>query len=244
MVELPALERVGITFGGISRSAQSTRIHPVTLPNVQRMFLHSGRGVPDLLESLKLPSLTSLIVGGTRNLGRPFAILTVTPFSENLPNLAQLPEMEVTMGRQQNKVSFRSPSQATLDYHIEPRSLGWGPYRHRRNFWGGLPVDSIRKLTVDMGMTDGDEGWVVSLLGDMNSLEHLEFRSCRGHTPRYLHEMVMEGDSPPEMKTLTVYFGSGCEARQVHRLEDVAEGIGSGISVTWIKDSEVPGNER
>lgn len=56
--------------------------------------------------------------------------------------------------------------------------------------------------------------------------------------------MIMEGNSFPVMKTLTVYSGPECEARQVHRLEDVVDGLSSGISVTWTKASEVPDDEQ
>ena len=244
LAELPALERVEIVFRGFSRFTQITHPRWVTLPNVQRMTLHSsGRGVPNLLEFLKLPSLTSLVVSGIRNTGRPFAILPITHFSESIPNFAQLPEMEVTLHHQQNRVSFRSPSQATLDYYIEPRPRRRGALGQYHKFWGGLPVDSIRRLVVDMWTADGD-GWVVGLLCDISSLEHLEFRSCRGHTPRYLRDMVMEGESPYEIKTLTVYFGSECEARQVHTLEDVVDSLGSGISVTWARGGGIPDGER
>ena len=244
LVELPTLERVEIVFQGFSLFAQIIHPHSVTLPNVQRMSLHcSGGGVPNLLEFLKLPSLTSLVVSGIWNTGRPLAILPVTHFSENIPNFAQLPEMEIAMRCQHNRVSFRSPSRATLDYCIELRPRRRRPCDHYRKFWGGLPVDSIRRLVVDMWTEDGD-GWVVDLLCDMRSLEHLEFRSRGGHAPRYLREMLMEGYSPPEMKTLTVYFGSGSAARQVQRLEDVADSLDSGINVTWAKDNGIPDDEQ
>ena len=216
------------------------RTHPVTLPNVRWMTLHCfERGVPDLLESLKLPSLTSLVVDEIRCTQRPFAILPVTPFGKNPPNFAQLPEMEIAMHRPQHKVSFRSPSQATLDYCFEPLPPGQGHYINYRRPWGSLLVNSIRKAVVDMSTTDGDDGWVVGLLCDMSSLEHLEFRSCYGHTPRCLRQTIMEGNSFPKMNTLAVYFGSEREARQVCRSEDVVDGLGPGISVTWTKDSEI-----
>ena len=74
--------------------------------------------------------------------------------------------MEVALYHQQRRISFRSPSQATLDYYLEPSlllQLRSGSYRE---LWGGLPVDSIRRVVVetDMGTTDGDNRWVVNLL--------------------------------------------------------------------------------
>ena len=238
LVELPTLERVEIEFQGFSRSAQITPTRLVTLPNVHRMSLQcSGGDIPSLLESLKLSSLTSLVVGGVRNTQRPFSIIPTTLFGENIPNFAQLPEMEVFVNNRQIKVSFRSHSQAKLDYYIEPRPLGRGCCGYYRTRWGGLPVDSIRKLVVYMRTTD--DGWIVGMLRDLRLLEHLEFRSHCGNTPRYLRS-ILGGNSFPEMKTLTVYCGSKREARQVDRLQDVVGGLDSGISVAWVKDSEIP----
>ena len=97
---------------------------------------------------------------------------------------------------------------------------------------------------MDLGTTDGDDGWVSSLLYDLDSLEHLEFRSRCGNTPRYIREMIMELYSFPEIKTMKAYFGSGCEARQVRGLKDVVDGLDSGISVTWVNDSRIPDDEE
>ena len=241
LVGLPALERVEIAFQKFPQCTQIPRIDLVTLPNLRWMSLDgSGEEIPNLLEFLKLPSLTSLVVSGIWGMRWPFDTLPAISFSENLPNFAELPEMEVGMCREQNRVAFRSPSQATLDYYTKPLSLGQGHYANYRKPWGGLPVDSIRRLVVDMEMMDGDDAWVVGLLRDLKSLEHLEFRSRCGCTPRYLRRMMMEGNSFPEMKTLAVYFGPEREARQVHRLKDVADGLDSGISVTWVRDSAIP----
>ena len=245
LVELPALEQVEIAFPGFYNPI--TRVHLVTLPNVQRMTLHCSDGkVPDFLEFLKLPSLTSLVIDGVQNLPQSFAILPDTPFAINLPNFAELPEMTVATYLQPNRVSFRSSSQATLDFSIEPLSLGRRRYGNYRKIWGGLPVDSVRRLVVetDTATAGAEDGWVASLLRDLKSLEHLAFRSHCGRTPQYLRRMITEAASFPQMKSLTVYLGSKCEARQVHRLEDVVGGFGSGISVTWVKDSGVLGDEQ
>ena len=245
LVDLPTLERVEIEFQGFSRSAKITPAHLVTLPNIQWMSFHgSGGEIPNLLEFLKLPNLTSFVVGGIRYTQRPFSVLSAIPFCENIPNFAQLPEMEVFMSHQQIQVSFRSHSQARLDYYIKPRPLERGCYGYHRIRWGHLPVHSVRKLVVDTGTTDGEDGWVVGLLRDLRSLEHLEFCSRCGRTPWYLCQMIREGNFFPEIKTLTVYFGSECEVCQVYRWEDVVDGLDSGISGVWVKDSEVPDDEQ
>ena len=242
---LPALERVEIVFQEFHTPITHAQL--VTLPNVQRMSLHCSEGeLPGFLEFLKLPNLTSLVVSGLRRPTQPFVVLPTIPFGENLPNFAQLSEMEVTMFRGQQRISFRSPAQATLDYYLGPRLLRQVHRGHSSKHWGGLPVDSIRKLVVEMDTwtTDRDDGWAFSLLCELSSLEHLEFRSRCGHTPRYLRQMMEVAAYFPEMKTLAVYFRSEREARHVYRLEDIVDGLGSGISVTWTKDSEIPNDEQ
>ena len=244
LVELPTLERVQIVFSGFSRTT-ITPTHWVTLPNVQRMSLRSSWGdIPNLLEFLKLPSLTSLVVSGVLDTQGPFDILPVTHFSENIPNLAELPEMEVTMDRHRNRVWFRSASQATLDYYIRPRPLGRGPRGHYRKFWDGIPVDSIRKVFVEIETTDGDDEWVVNLLRGLGSLEHLEFCSRCGRTPQHLRQMIIEGVPFPEMESLAVYLGSDCEADRVCRWKDVVDGLDTGISVAWVNDSWISDEEE
>ena len=248
MVELPALERVEIEFQGFYQFAELTPGDSVTLPNVQRMSLRrSGGEILGLLEFIELPSLTSLVIGGIQNMQQAFDILPVTSFGKNLPKLAQLPEMEVVTYpqriHQRIRVAFRSTSQAKLDFYIKPRPSG---HEHYRKDWGGLPADSIRRLVVetDIETRDGEDGWVVDLLDDLGSLEHLEFRSRSGRTPQCLRRTIMEGVLSPEIKTLTVYFRSEREARQVHGLKDVVDGLDSGISVTWTKDSAIPDDEQ
>ena len=245
MVELSALERVEIVFEVFYTPI--TPAHLVTLPNVQRMSLHCFEGeIPGFLEFLELPNLTSLVVAGVQRPPQSSAVLPAIPFGENLPNFVELPEMEVAMYNQQRRISFRSASQATLDYYLEPSSLvqlRWGSYHE---LWGGLPVDSIRRVVMetDTETTYGDGRCIVNLLADLRLLERLEFRSRCGHTPRYLHKMIKEGLNFSEMQTLTVYFGHERNAHRVHRLQDVADGLSSGISVTWTKDSEISDDEQ
>ena len=247
MVELPALERAELVFRGLYRSppvVPPTRL--IALPRMKRMALRSSNGqIPNILELLELPSLTSLVVDKVPYSLRPSPILPAS-FSETLPNFTQLPEMGVRICHQHSNVSFRSPSQATLEYHSKPRALGNAPYRNDRKRWGGLPLDSVRKLVVDLDAWthDVEDVWVVSLVRDLMFLEHLEFRGCCGYMLRYLRRMIMGGVTFPSIKTLTVCSGSNYEKRQVGRLKDAVDELGLGISVTWVKDREIPSDER
>ena len=248
VVRLPMLERVEIVFGGLCHPlAVAPPTQLTTLPLIQQMTLRCSDGeLPNFLELLALPNLKSLIVDRDPYPLRSSPILPVFSFGDSLPNFAQLPEMCVRIGYQYSKVSFRGPSQATLEYRSELRALGDVPYHHDRKRWGSLPLDSVRKLVVDLGAWthDLEDVWVVSLLRDLRFLEHLEFRGCCGYMLRYLRRMVMGGVTFPSMKTLTVYSGSKYETRQVHRLKDVVDELGLGISVTWIKECETPDDEQ
>ena len=247
LLMLPALERAEIIFRGLYRNppvVPPTRL--IALPPMKRPTLRCSNGeIPNILELLELPSLTSLVVDRAPHSLWPSPTLP-TFFSKTLPNFTQLPEMGVRICHQYSKVSFRSPSQATLEYHSEPRDIGNALYHDDRRRWGGLPLDSVRKLVVDLdAWTHALENvWVVSLVRDLRSPEHLEFHGCCGYMLRYLRRMVMGGVTFPKMKTLVVYSGFEYETRQVGRLKDVVDELGLGISVTWVKDREIAGDER
>jgi hypothetical protein len=72
--------------------------------------------IPRILEFLKLPSLTSLVVDAAPELPALFSGFPTISFGEPLPTLAKLPEMEVYLGGGAGQVRFRSPSQAVLDH--------------------------------------------------------------------------------------------------------------------------------
>ena len=87
-------------------------------------------------------------------------------------------------------------------------------------------------------MADFTEGvedeWLVSLLRDLDSLEHLELEGHCGHALRRLYQMMMQGDPLPDIKTLTVRSGAYGRRRAL-RLKDVAGELGRGIIVTCHK---------
>jgi hypothetical protein len=239
--QLPALEQVDLVF----RTSQDTAIdwspRVVTLPNVQRMSLcRSGDwkvGVPPILDFLILPNLTSLAVDEVSRLPRAFRTLPVASFGERLPNLAELPEMEVRMCGEIGRVGFRSPSQAVLEYRAIARPLGEKTYRRDRRRWGGLPLHSVRRLTatLDRRAKGVEDVWLIRLLHDLSSLEYLELEGYCGGTLRRLRQLMMGKDIHLGIETLTVRSGPS-EIRQAMRLKDVADGLGLGINVTCIPD--------
>jgi hypothetical protein len=80
--------------------------------------------------------------------------------------------------------------------------------------------------------------WLVSLLRDLGSLEHLELDGFCGHTLRRLRQTMMRGDILLGVKTLTVRSGT-YEIRQALRLKDIADGLLLEIIVTCILDPDV-----
>jgi len=236
---LPVLEQVNLNFR-TDQYAMTDPAPPIaTLPHVHQMSLSCSEGknagIPYILDFLELPNLTSLIVDTPPTLPW-FSVLPDISFGRHLPNLAELPEMGVYTCAEYGRVTFRSPSQASLEYHARARPLGKLSYYSDRTVWGGLPLHSVRRLIV--GMADFTEGvedeWLVSLLRDLDSLEHLELEGHCGHALRRLYQMMMQGDPLPDIKTLTVRSGAYGRRRAL-RLKDVAGELGRGIIVTCHK---------
>jgi len=240
---LPVLEKAHLNF----RTDRHTMTDPAppiaTLPHVHQISLSCSEGenagIPYILNFLELPNLTSLIVDTPPTFPR-FPILPDISFDKHLPTLAELPEMGVYTCAEYGRVTFRSPSQASLEYHARARPLGKLAYHHDRTVWGGLPLHSVRRLTV--GMADFTEGvedvWLVSLLRDLDSLEHLELEGQCGYALRHLCQMMVQGDPLPGIKTLTVRSGAYGRRRAL-RLRDVVDELGLGIIVTCTPDPQI-----
>jgi hypothetical protein len=116
-------ERVHITFHADAYTDHHPYMSPhiVTLPQLQEMSLSTfskpARAevpLPHILKSLHLPKLMSLCVQPMpeRMISGLILPVAVTPFGERLPNLAELPELQVNMTTLSGELTFRSPSQA------------------------------------------------------------------------------------------------------------------------------------
>jgi len=246
MERLPLLERVEVVFGIHQRYTMPYDRPPsvVTIPHLQWMSLHCSQSIPPILRFLKLPKLMSLVVGGKIS-SRTLPIFPITPFDKHLPNFTELPEMEVCVREESSQITFRASSQAALEYSAFTQPLGEAPYRNDRYTWGNLPLRSVRELIVimdrsKMGVADV---WLVDLLRDLRSLEHLELRGYCGLLIRYLCQIVIQEGHFHGIKTLTVRSGYEYEMRQALRLENVLDGLSLGISVTCVQDPEMADDE-
>jgi hypothetical protein len=239
--QLPALERVRIAFH--ANLYPDLAPHVVTLPHVQEMslstFNEAGVQVhlPHILEFLHLPKLTLLCVQAIPRLIRYHPLFPVTPFGKHLPNLAELPELQVNMGMSSGEVTFRSPSQAALKYLTGPLS----DYdTHEHTLWRELPLHSVRRLTVNMISSPFSQEleWFIELLGDLEFLEHLDIGGECGRALRWLrHEIAREAISP-RLKTLTVRSGES-ERHQALVLKHLVNATGLDMTLICIPDPRV-----
>jgi hypothetical protein len=244
--QLPVLEQIYLVFRTNQYAVIDQPTRMVTLPHVHQMSLRCSEdrkvevGIPRILGFLKLPKLTSLVVNAVPELPRGLPTLPVASFDEHLPNLAELPEMEVRTRGEIGQVRFRSPSQAVLEYRVVAQPLGEIAYRHDRRNWGGLPLHSVRRLTaaLDRRAKVVEDVWLIRLLRDLGSLEHLEFEGNCGGTLRLLRRLTMLGKILLGIKTLTVRSGT-YDIRQAMRLKDVTDGLGLEVIVTCIPGPEV-----
>lgn len=235
--QFPALERVEIEF--------HTRYHyimptptprAVTLPHVHRVsLLCANGGPPPILQYLKLPSLTSLFIETAQISPWPFSVLPNGSFDQNLPKYAELPEMRVYACIPHGRVRFLTSSEASLEYHTPGRSLGEKPYPHDRNLWGDIPLDSVRKLIVAIDIwSDGSENaWLVRLMQDLRSLDHLEIWGSCADALRHLGQQIISGVLDLRIKTLTVRSGES-GLHEAFNLKDVTDGLGLGVVFNFV----------
>ena len=239
--ELPLLEKVYIVFCSDMYTDVPPRL--ATLPHVRTMSLSRfGKSsipvrLPQILEYLQLPKLTSLHVQVFPRSVTFRPIFPVATFGRHLPNLTELSELHVDMGS--GEVTFQNSSLATLKYHTELLSTYDSV---ERKIWGGLPLHSVRRLTVNMVSQSNCQQlactWLVELLRDLRSLEHLELGGrCESAIRSLCQEMTKEPISVP-IRTLTVR----CEEQekpQALRLKQLADAAGLITVLIFVPDPEV-----
>ena len=172
--QLPMLERVFITFGGLGWSG-----HPraITLPHVREMSVlvpKPGGLVPPILRYIKFPNLMSLrLQVQLSEAPSSFPVFPTESFDEYLPNLINLPDLQAIVGETSIEVTFRNP-QAAFSYVATD---GFKTYHRDRLIWGALPLHTVRRLLVDIRAPceDVDHGWFVKMLQDLPHLERVDF---------------------------------------------------------------------
>ena len=235
--QFPALEKVHITF----RREMEPVFHAdvTTLPHVREMSLSMFKTIvfpprlPTIFVSLRLPNLTSLRIQTSGNVMARRIALPLQTFYDRLPNFAELPELQVKMGNSSPELTLRSTSQATLKYLPGK----WDYDRLGREVWGGLPLDSVQRMTVDMVHRPSDRKfqWFIVLLRDLMWLEHLELDGECEDAIQWLCREMKEGTRSLPIQTLTVRCGKHVR-RQALRLKRLADAAGLTTTLVRVPD--------
>ena len=238
--QFPALERIHITFYADLHTKPTP--HMVTLPHVQEMSLSASSWgkvvrIPHILQFLRLPNLTSLCLRAMPKLATFRPVFPVTKFDEHLPNLVELPELQIELDMLFSEATFRGPSQAILKYLIGPLS---SYDLHERIFWRELPLHSVRRLTVNMVFPPSDQAleWLVGLLRDLKFLEGLELGGECDRALSRLRYCMSRGDISLRIQTLIVHRG-GYARTQALVLKDLIDATGLNVTLICPPDPEV-----
>ena len=245
----PVLEKLYVTFN--ARLSVGANPKVVTLPHVQeiKLFPFADSEVrriwhaPPILEYLHLPNLKSLSLQMPPTLASFGLFFPIPSFGERLPTLGELPEARVKLGTSIGEVTFRSASQATLEYFIRP----FANYIHyERRAWRDLPLHSVRRLIVDAVSSPSHRQieWLVELWEDLKFLEDLEFRGECYHALGILPDYF---DSEPlPIRTLTVRHRGERERIRALELKRALDVVGREVTLICIPDpgaQEVTGAE-
>ena len=232
----PVLERLFVTFH--RRLSVDTNPKVVTLPHVQEMKISSFTDVEEamqsssILEYLQLPNLKSLSLQVPPKFVPPLPVFPIPSFGERFPTFAELPEVQVKLGTSVGEATFRSPSQATLEYITGPFA-SYLLYEHWA--WIKFPLLSIRRLIVDVVSPPSDDEvmWLLGLWGDLRHLEDLEIG---GECGRAL-DMLRDGSDPIlSIQTLTLRHCGEYERVQALGLKRALDTAGRNVTLVCIPD--------
>ena len=206
---LPALERASIT---LATSWRPGHRRTITLPRVQEMTVllpEPHTVIPPIFGQIKYPNLTLLRLQGISSLsGRIQPIFPADPFEEYMPNLTDLPELQVSINMTSIEFAFRNPRATFSCVTDRVFSTSWTG----EVIWGSLPLHTVRKLVVDVWdpRVGIDSKWFVELLRDLVNLEHLEFGGVHPPVVRHLCQGAIGRGLPVPIRTLVGRAAGGC----------------------------------
>ena len=237
--QFPSLEKVHISLHHEIYSI-SLRRDVRTLSRVQEMSLlmrdttSYPSEFPQVLRHLRLPILTSLCVQAAWEVTSYHPIFPAEAFCDHLPNFAELPELQVHKGNSTPELTFRSTSKATLKY-LPGISLDYD--RIERKIWGGLPLDSVRRMTMNMVLRPSSREflWCTRLLRDLKYLDHLELRGECGDMILWLCREITKGTRSLPIQTLTVRCGEP-KRHQGLKLKCLADAAGLTMTLVCASD--------
>jgi len=211
--QFPTLKRLSITFA-IS-GWYGGRPPIITLPRVQEMSvfaLRRDKVIPPIIGLINFPKLTSLRL--QIPLPTTVSLYPIFPsksFGEHLPNLTDLPDLQITMDKT-SSVTFRNP-QAVFGYVA---TEGFRIYHRDRVIWGALPLHTVRRLIVDVRdpCEDVDGEWFVEMFREVPNLERVEFRGEFPTVVQRLYRRIHRGLRDP-VRTLVANAAAEYETRGV-----------------------------
>ena len=233
----PVLERLYVTFHRRVYTDSNPRV--VTLPHVQEMKLSplASAGVPmqtsPILEYLQLPNLKSLSIRVPPKFVAYRPVFSITSFGERFPTLSELSEVHVKLGASIGEATFRSSSQATLEYLTRPFT---DYVRHERKAWRDFPLHFVWKLVVDMVSLPsyGEVKWLIGLWRDLTFLADLEIGGECYRALGILRDHCSSERLP--IRTLTVRDCGERERIQALELKRSLDASGLDVSLVCIPD--------
>ena len=207
---LPTLETASIEFRARWTPMPMTGDRTVTLPNLQNMFLFSKNDTWDasmgpILSGLHLPKLQRLGVLSESTLESNGPCFPLS-FPNLLPNFSELPTAIIVFGVRGYRIYFQSERKHGLQISVGRPSS----FEQTRELLGGLPLHSVRSLTV-RSTRGSDLGFLFGMLGAMSGVEYLEVRGDWARLLRLWRGSRERKGLCPALRELHVYGGEGPE---------------------------------
>ena len=153
-----------------------------------------------ILPSLKLPRARNVLLQFTRASGFPPAPVLPLSFGEQLPNFGVIPKASAALKTDVNGIVLYGLGDSKLTLSINSNT----PCTFTRSTYGGLPLESVRRLRVSFRNSVVDTVFFIHLL---RSMKGLEFLQLKGNTIVPLGCWIGEDDQAgicPALSTLIV----------------------------------------
>ena len=229
---LPSLETVFIEFRAWAAPLSITGDRTVTLQNLREMSLLSKNDTRNacmgpILSRLHLPKLERLEVYSDSTLESHGPCFPLS-FTNQLPNFSELPEATIIIDSSWCSVHFQGERQHALGISIgQPSS-----FEETRELLGGLPLRSVRSLTV--GFTErSDREFLFGLLGAMDGVKDLVVRGDWTLLLRFWREGRERKRHCPALRKLTVHGEEGSEP-ELGAFEDARRDVGLPLTATYV----------
>ena len=190
--------------------------------------------LPGILAHLQLPKLTSLRVQVFQGVVPAHPFFPFSALHNHLPNFIELPELQVDINVRSGEVAFRSASQAIIEYSAEYLA----DYKSvERENWRGLPLRSVRRLTVNMVSRPSFAGlrWFFDLLEDLKCLEHLELRGVCNFAVDWPGSKIKQEADYLHIRTLTVRCKE-CGRPETLELKKLADAAAIAMTLIFTPD--------